>query len=471
MKPQETKFTFVYNEIKQCILEGQIPPGNALPSSRMYCEQFHVSRYTINRVFDALRAEGLVTILPRLAPIVASKKDTCNSTSTVYEILKQKQNILQIYQTFALILPSLMVFSLQGCDVEIMPHYKQAMKALRLGYASGGWSSPSKLGYDILRTGGNSLFSELYSTFGLHNKLAFFTEDCPYFSKHFLEGSVSLTSIIIDTLKDNDPLTKYRQLSTMYQELTDTIEKTLNYLAETTPKCPAQTNLKFSWNPMRGQDYYYSKIVDDINLKIGLGEYPVGMYLPYEKQLASQYDVSLSTVRKALSELEQRGFVKTLNGKGTVVIEPDDMKLHQLALNSGYVEKAVRYLQASQFTQAELNELADRFTSPDSIYLTDILESIMKHTTLEPLSVILSETNHLLEWGHHFAYYPSKKHTLSHLNKQVILAFQQLREGNAVSFADGIADCYRFNLVHMKKRMVEKYKFHNAASIRIPENY
>ena len=54
MKPQETKFTFVYNEIKQCILDGQIPHGNALPSSRMYCEQFHVSRYTINRVFEAL---------------------------------------------------------------------------------------------------------------------------------------------------------------------------------------------------------------------------------------------------------------------------------------------------------------------------------------------------------------------------------------------------------------------------------
>ena len=125
---------------------------------------------------------------------------------------------------------------------------------------------------------------------------------------------------------------------------------------------------------MRGQDYYYSKIVDDINLKIGLGEYPVGMYLPYEKQLASQYDVSLSTVRKALSELEQRGFVKTLNGKGTIVIEPDDTKLHQLALNSGYVEKALRYLHALQlmvliirpaalaaaprFTKAELDELA-----------------------------------------------------------------------------------------------------------------
>ena len=371
--------------------------------------------------------------------------------------------------------------------MEIMPHYKQAMKALRLGDASGEWSSPSKLGYDILRIGGNSLFSELYSTFGLYNKLAFFAEDCPYFSKHFLRGSVSVTSVIIDTLKGGEPLTKYNQLSDMYQKLTDSIEHTLNYLSETTPKCPARTGLKFSWNPMRGQDYYYSKIVDDMNLKIGLGEYSVGIYLPYEKQLANQYDVSLSTVRKALSELEQRGFVKKSNGKGTIVIEPDDTKLHQLALNSGYVEKALRYLHALQlmvliirpaalaaaarFTREELDELTDRFTSPGSVYLADIQEAVLKHTTLEPLYVILSETNHLLEWGHHFAYYPSKRHTLSHLNKKAITALRQLYEGNASSFADGMADCYRYILICMKKNMVEKYKFHNVANIRVPEKY
>ena len=86
MKPQETKFTFVYNEIKQSILEGQILPGNALPSSRMYCDQFHVSRYTINRVFDALREEGLIDIQSRLATVVATTKDTCNSTNTLFEI-------------------------------------------------------------------------------------------------------------------------------------------------------------------------------------------------------------------------------------------------------------------------------------------------------------------------------------------------------------------------------------------------
>ena len=487
MKPQETKFTFVYNEIKQCILEGQIPPGNALPSSRMFCDQYHVSRYTINRVFDALREEGLVDIQPRLAPIVVRRKDAPDLSSTVFDILKQRDGILQVYQTFALILPPLLVFSLQGCDVEIMPHYKQAMKVLRLGNRAGGWRPPSKLGYDILRIGGNSLFGELYSTFGLYNKLAFFTEDCPCFSKYFLEGSASITGVIIDILKGEDSLAKYSQLSNMYQELAGAIERMLNYLSDTTADCPAQTGISFSWNPMRGQDYHYSKIVDDMNLKIGLGEYSVGIYLPYEKQLANQYDVSLSTVRKALSELEQRGFVKKLNGKGTIVIEPDDTKLHQLALNSGYVEKALRYLHALQlmifiirpaalaaaarFTREELDELADRFTSPGSVHLADILEAILKHTTLEPLYVILSETNHLLEWGHHFAYYPSKRHTLSHLNKKAITALRQLYEGNASSFADGMADCYRYILICMKKNMVEKYKFHNVANIRVPEKY
>ncbi len=140
MKPQETKFTFVYNEMKQCILEGQILPGNSLPSSRVLCDQFHVSRYTINRVFDALREEGLIEIQPRLAPIVVSRKDTPRSSDSLFDILKQKESILQVYQTFALIMPPLQVFASQNCDVEIMPHYKKAMKVSRLGLSAGACS-------------------------------------------------------------------------------------------------------------------------------------------------------------------------------------------------------------------------------------------------------------------------------------------------------------------------------------------
>lgn len=487
MNPQETKFSFVYNEIKRRILEGQIPPGSVLPSSRMCCEQFHVSRYTINRVFDALRSEGLVDIQPRLAPVVASKEVDDTSSNAVFEILEQKDGILQLYQTFALIMPSIWVFALRGCEIEMMPHYRQAMKSLRLGYTPNGWYSISKLGYDVLRIGGNSLFSELYSTFGLYNKLAFFSEDCPCFAECFLQGPVSVTGLITEILKGGNAHTRYNHLSSVYQNLTESIERTLNRLSETAPQGLPQADWKFAWNPRRGQDYYYARIVDNLNLKIGLGEYAVGMCLPSEKQLANQYHVSLATVRKALSELEQRGFVKTLNGKGTIVIEPDNTRLRQLSLNSGYTERALRYLHALQlmvliirpaalisaprFTRAELDELADKFASPGSIHLIHILESILKHIPLEPLYVILSETSRLLEWGHHFVYYPSRRHTLSHLNEKAAWALQQLTQGNVSAFADGIADCYRYNLIRIKKQMLEKYKFHIAANIRIPEKY
>lgn len=105
---------------------------------------------------------------------------------------------------------------------------------MRLRHAPGVWRSFSKLGYDILRIGGNSLFSELYSTFGLYNKLAFFTEECAYFSKHFSQEAVSVANVIPDVLKDDDPHIKYNLLSNMYQKLTEFIENTLNYLSEAT---------------------------------------------------------------------------------------------------------------------------------------------------------------------------------------------------------------------------------------------
>ena len=103
----------------------------------------------------------------------------------------------------------------------------------------------------------------------------------------------------------------------------------------------------------------------------------------HEKALAGQYGVSVSTVRKALAELEQRGFVKTLNGKGTVVIEPDSSRVSQVIFSSRRTEEAMRYLQALQllvliihpaalsaaplFTAKELDELDGKFAMPDSI--------------------------------------------------------------------------------------------------------
>ena len=122
MEAQETKFSFVYHEVKQRILTNQIPPGDYMPSSRILCHQFNVSRYTINRVFEALQKEGYIEIKPRIAPIVLPREAVIQQENEGIDILRSRDNILQLYQTFALILPSLLSFVSLQKSYEGLPY-------------------------------------------------------------------------------------------------------------------------------------------------------------------------------------------------------------------------------------------------------------------------------------------------------------------------------------------------------------
>ena len=153
MVPQTTKFSYVYDELKQRITDGQILPGSRLPSSRWLCDEFQVSLYTINNVLDALKEEGLIENQPRLAPRVLLRKNMPQPENMVLSILKQRDSITQLYQTLVYIMPPLLTFASRGCDLEIMPHYGQAVEAAKAGMAAGGWRLPSALNRDILKTG------------------------------------------------------------------------------------------------------------------------------------------------------------------------------------------------------------------------------------------------------------------------------------------------------------------------------
>lgn len=64
---------------------------------------------------------------------------------------------------------------------------------------------------------------------------------------------------------------------------------------------------------------YYQQMRDDIKKKIQCGDYKRGQYLPCEKKLVEEYGVSRTTVRSAISELVQDGYLYIVRGKGTKV--------------------------------------------------------------------------------------------------------------------------------------------------------
>lgn len=65
----------------------------------------------------------------------------------------------------------------------------------------------------------------------------------------------------------------------------------------------------------------YKNIAAEITQRIYQGEYPSGSYLPSENSLAQEFEVTRSTIRKALNVLKEKGTIESRQGKGYLVRE------------------------------------------------------------------------------------------------------------------------------------------------------
>ena len=63
----------------------------------------------------------------------------------------------------------------------------------------------------------------------------------------------------------------------------------------------------------------WRRIADDIENSIAQGVYEPGSKLPGEVEIAERFGVNRHTVRRALSELTERGLVRAERGSGTYV--------------------------------------------------------------------------------------------------------------------------------------------------------
>jgi GntR family transcriptional regulator len=69
-------------------------------------------------------------------------------------------------------------------------------------------------------------------------------------------------------------------------------------------------------DPM-GEQYAYMQVADDVERRINDGE--ITAKLPAERELAEEYGVAYTTVRRAMEILRERGMILTRHGRGTFV--------------------------------------------------------------------------------------------------------------------------------------------------------
>lgn len=126
-------------------------------------------------------------------------------------------------------------------------------------------------------------------------------------------------------------------------------------------------------------------LVGQLEAQIVSREYPVGMRLPGEEELATQFGVSRPVVRESLSRLRERGYLETINGRGTFVRHPDADDLSasllrqiQIASHEGYtVDNLYEARLAMEVTTVRL--AAERASSEDITKLREHLAAMVRN--------------------------------------------------------------------------------------------
>ena len=114
----------------------------------------------------------------------------------------------------------------------------------------------------------------------------------------------------------------------------------------------------------------YLQIMEQIRQRIAVGDWTAGQPLPSIRQLATDLQVSVITVKRAYFELERDGVIATQHGKGSIVADGADVgsKIHQQDLEK-HLDQAVRLGALLGFTpkeiRARLNEAVDRLAATD----------------------------------------------------------------------------------------------------------
>lgn len=80
----------IYNQIRQLILDGEIHPGERLPSERKMMDMMHRSRPTIREAMRMLEREGYIKIYSGSSGAVVQEINVDNAVQSLETIIQMK---------------------------------------------------------------------------------------------------------------------------------------------------------------------------------------------------------------------------------------------------------------------------------------------------------------------------------------------------------------------------------------------
>lgn len=317
----------VYDVIKTQIQFGAYKAGDILPTMENAAGNFLVSLDTVRAAYLRLQREGYATLSQNIGTMVIKDYSKQEVELHVQHFFShRKRALIDLSKSLRPLLGHAQWIGLKNAPVEIYKSIEQleshnplppftAFNHIMQAYAS--------LGNELL-------LRLVWQIFMFYEAPFFSMPENPW--RLFVVRDYSLSSLDHWLRKD------WNALRESIYEAQDSLSLTLSQLYErriTAP--PPQQEIPFTWSCYKKASQICYSLAMDLLISICRGQYPVNTLLPSLEKLSTERNVSVSTVRRALSLLNGVGATRSSQRIGTRVLP-----FHETAQNCNLTSPAVR---------------------------------------------------------------------------------------------------------------------------------
>ena len=349
MKGNMERYQVVYSVLKTQIQFGFYKFGDVLPPIENAAADFFVSVDTMRAAYQQLQREGFVTISTNIGTTIVRDYGKQEIEQNIQIFYAQRKNVLiDLSKSLRVLLGHAQWIGFQNVPAEIY----RGLRQHGTSHTQPRISTFEHVIQAYTALGNNLLFRLVWQIY-MFCEIPFFTmPDNPW--RTFIIKDFSPRSLDCCLKQDWDSLRElvYASQDRLSLEL-------CRFYDETITMSPPEQEFSFQWNSYDKASQICYSLAMDLLISINNGIYPADTLLPSLSKLSHEKQVSVSTVRRALSLLNGVGATKSAKRIGTRVLSS-----HEIAKNCDFTNPAVRkrlldMAQSLQFLTLSCRDIAE----------------------------------------------------------------------------------------------------------------
>lgn len=304
----------IYNTLLTQISFGTYDFGDKLPTMEEASGQLFVSIDTIRAAYLRLKQEGYIKLTKNVGAIVQARYSPQETEQSIQFFFAVRKNaMIDLSQSLFFLLGRSQWAGLKHADMDV----QRRMEHISDGAPSIPYAAVQYLAQKCQSLGNDLLMRLMWQIF-IFLQVPFLSirENLSYFEP---VSEIVPTTLALCRGQDWDSL--YMDVEHSQKVLSWALQDFYNN--RITTQVPLEQQLTFSWAVYKKSSQLCYSLAMELLIAISRGQFPAGSYLPSLEKLSAEKNVSVSTVRRALSLLNTIGITRSIKRVGTLILPFD----------------------------------------------------------------------------------------------------------------------------------------------------